>query len=155
MTRGMKFLIVGLGISLTFNFLTIGFIAGSKRAEHHMRVEQPANHLGTRTLRGLASVAPEAKRAEMRKKFRELRQESRKNFRKMSEQHRKISTLLSADEIDEAALKQAFEDLRTTSRELQNRAETLIIDVAKDIPVEDRRRIIERMGDHRKSHHRQ
>lgn len=151
MTRGMKILIASLGLSLAANFLFVGFAIGTKRAEQRTYVEAGDRHMGTRTLRALASVVPEDKRHETRKQFRELRRQSRENFRKIAEQRRAIGDLLRAETIDEAALQSAFDELHKTTRDLQTRGEKLTIGLAKDIGAEDRRALLDRMEQNRQS----
>lgn len=149
MTRGMKFLIAGLGLSLAFNFLIIGFIAGNKRAENRAHVEQAQYRAGAQTLRALASIAPQETRREMRSRFRDLRRQSRQDFHKMAEQRREIEKLLRAETIDGEALQKAFDDMHALSKGLQAKAETLIIDLATDIPADDRRALMDRVQENR------
>ena len=150
MNRAMVILGLIASLSLAGNMFVAGvWVAGGLGASRGENAkpggDRRAPDQAEFTLRGLASGLPEAARINLRKGLEERRQSVRPAFFEMRLVRRDIRELMLAQEIDEAELRQAFARLRTLQADLQAPIHDTIVDAAKTLTMDERRRLVQRM----------
>ena len=150
MSKAMKILIGAFALSLAFNFLTLGYVVGTRVGATH----KPTPMVHAPLIRGFLAATPDEALEELRMKLRQARRDNRAEMRTITHTQREIDTLLRANEIDTDALSRAFKQLMMSSQHIQHTTQDLLIEVAEKTPQSDRVKIIEQSRKHRKRHSR-
>ena len=129
MTRATKWLITGLCISVAFNLLIVGYSAA--------RYMYPGAHMRW-TMERMVDHLSEDSQQVLRKAMAEQRAPIGEKMRALHESHRGIVALLAEETIDEQALEDAFATQRQRSMDLTAALQGAIVDVARDLPPEER-----------------
>jgi uncharacterized membrane protein len=133
MSKGTKWLVAGLAVSLALNFLIIGFIAG--HPGDGPRHEPPGTEFSLKDMG--EALSPESQKI-LRETMREQRKELRPIFKERRQSRRAAGEILKADELDVDALKEAFARMRDADMALQAKIQNALADVAAQLPLEER-----------------
>ena len=163
MTGNMKWLVGGLAVSLALNFLILGIILGNGG----LRPDRgPDRHERPRfSIERLAETLSPESREILHAAMKEQRSELKSVFRERRAARRAAGDVLRAETFDPKALRAAFERMREADIDMQRRIQDVMVDVAAQLPPEERakladwrrhmrKRMRDRDSDHRWDHQR-
>jgi uncharacterized membrane protein len=135
-----KWIRVALVASLGANIFLGGFVAARM-----LGPKQPhlAPEIVGLNLRGLPRDLPSEVREELEDSMRSYRREIRHAYREYRDQQRKINRLLVEERLNEPAIAEAHEQLRSLNAQIQGPIQRALIDAMKEMDAETRRQIIE------------
>lgn len=140
--------------SLALNFFVGGLIAARALGPKYERGPGgPRPHIDF-NLREIAKALPEEERKAIRDNFRAKRKDMAPVHREMRATRDELGRLFAAEEVDEAAIRAAFERLRTLGVRLQTPVHETMINLALTLPHETRVKIIERRREFGRRHDR-
>ena len=141
MTRLMKWLAGGLAVSLAVNLFFAGFIAArSMMPDRHIAERQ----LPAFNLRRYAGALPEKAQADLRQKFRKEKHQLATYYQDIRNAREELRALLTAEHLDEAAIRGKFTEIRAMETAMEERVQTLIVANLKNLDPEARKKAVGR-----------
>jgi uncharacterized membrane protein len=137
MTKTVKWLGIGLVVSLGLNLFVLGAWVG-KIARHGNTVETERVTLGPMT----ESLSPEGRQL-VRQSIRTNRKEAIPIFKELNAARERANQALETDPFDPAAYEAALRDIRAYSEAGQALLHTTLVDVVSRLSMDDRRRLAE------------
>lgn len=138
--RMEKWIRIALAASLGANIFLGGFMAARMLGP---RPAEQAPAIVDLNLRGLPQGLPSEVREELEDSMRVYRREIRHAYRDYRNQQREINRLLAEENLNEAAIAEAHEQLRDLNARIQGPMQQALIDAMREMDVETRRHIIE------------
>ena len=143
MSKTVKWLAAGLFVSMAINVFILGLIAGRQSIGR----PGPTVPVGVPltvdfTFRSIAKALPDDARDALRDGLENRRQQLRPVFFERRRLLQDVAELMTAEEVDQEALSEAFARVRALSVELQRPIHDTIVEVAPMLSVEERERMV-------------
>ncbi|MCF8474941.1 MAG: periplasmic heavy metal sensor [Emcibacter sp.] len=150
--KQIKWMNVVLFFSLAVNFFVAGYLVSNTTMlkNLHHRAMSP----GPRPEIRILDYFPDAEKEKFHHMLSKNRELLRPLKRNIFEQQKVILSILSAENIDEAKLRQAFDDYEKTEKQLQLSMNEIVLTMVLDMDYDTRRQMVERgvkAHEHRKT----
>ena len=140
MSKAMKWLVGGLAVSLTLNFIVIGMIIAWAAMEPESQRQARGGGSDFSLHQISKIVSPEAQKI-IKGVMKDQRATLHPLFRERHQARQETAAALKADPFDPAALEAAFARMRQADMALQATAQRIVAEVAVQLPLEDRLQI--------------
>jgi len=153
--HAVKWMAAALVVSVALNVFVLGFFAGRglDRDTAGGRDHVAAGPEPDFVLRTLARQLPEETRADLRASFRERREQLRPTFRELRAVRGRLAELLTAEDYDEAAVRETMAEMRRVEARLKQPVHETIADALAGLSAEQRRAFVATIADHRRAGH--
>lgn len=129
-------------LSLAANAFLGGYLLGHRTPD----TEGLSRAQPLRQLMATVQQLPAEQRRDVRAVLRDQAPELRRRMGAIRERRQTIARALAAERVDRPALEAEFARQRDDSAALQASTQKLVLDIAERLPVEQRRRLLERPG---------
>ncbi len=133
-------------LSLGANVACLCFFAAIMLKNSHKSIEQQAEQ----RLESVLKLIPENSRPRVREEMQTNLDTVADNLKTIRTERRKIAGLLSAETVDDPAIRESFTRIRQLTSESQRIYQEAMVAAAAKLPQEDRRKMVDNLKKHRK-----
>ncbi len=152
MTKGMKWLIAALALSLAVNIFVVGVTIGKKVSDHPGGggIRGPRGGGPSFNLRNMVRVLPPEAQEQVKDMMREERRKLRGNYEARRAANREIIEIITAEDVDVEALSRAIDKVTDNTTALAAPIHRVMLEIVPTLSVEERREFAEKLQERRK-----